>query len=107
MAELTGTPGKIELKFRSGKGIEEFEQKFALTNSDTAAFLRGLAAEIEAGGEVSVKYGSINISIIPEPPVKVEIECEKDELEIEIKLKAKKEEKEEKEEEENKKSATE
>lgn len=92
MAELTGTPGKIELKFLSGKGVEEFEQKFALTNSEAAAFLRGLAAEIEAGGEVSVKYGSINISINPEPPVKIEVEYEKDELEIEITLKAKKEE---------------
>jgi len=91
MAELTGVPGKIELKFRSGKGVEEFEQKYALTNSETASFLRGLAGEIEAGGEVSVKYGSINISINPEPPIKVEVECEKDELEIEIKLKAKKE----------------
>nr|WP_273467142.1 MULTISPECIES: amphi-Trp domain-containing protein [unclassified Methanothrix] len=90
MAELTGVPGKIELKFRSGKGVEEFEQKYALTNSETASFLRGLAGEIEAGGEVSVKYGSINISINPEPPIKVEVECEKDELEIEIKLKAKK-----------------
>lgn len=95
MAELTGAPGKIELKFRSGKGVEEFEQKYALTNSETASFLRGLAGEIEAGGEVSVKYGSINISIKPEPPVKVEVECEEDELEIEIKLKAKKEKKEE------------
>ena len=92
MAELTGVPGKIELKFRSGKGVEEFEQKYALTNSETASFLRGLAEEIEAGGEVSVKYGSINISINPETPIKVEVECEKDELEIEIKLKAKKEE---------------
>ena len=89
MAELTGTPGKIELKFRSGKGVEEFEQKYALTNSEAAAFLRGLAGEIEAGGEVSVQYGSINISINPVPPVKVEVECEEDELEIEIKLKAK------------------
>lgn len=95
MAELTGAPGKIELKFRSGKGVEEFEQKYALTNSEAASFLRGLAGEIEAGGEVSVKYGSINISIKPEPPVKVEVECEEDELEIEIKLKAKKEKKEE------------
>ena len=55
MAELTGVPGKIELKFRSGKGVEEFEQKYALTNSETASFLRGLAGEIEAGGEVSEK----------------------------------------------------
>lgn len=67
MAELTGTPGKIELKFHSGNGIEEFEQKFALTNTEAAAFLKELAEEIEAGGEVSVRYGSIDISINPEP----------------------------------------
>jgi len=38
MAELTGTPGKIELKFHSGNGIEEFEQKFALTNTRRLTF---------------------------------------------------------------------
>ncbi len=80
MAELTGTPGKIELKFHSGNGIEEFEQKFALTNTEAAAFLKELAEEIEAGGEVSVR------------PIDVEVECEKDGLEIEIKLKARREE---------------
>ncbi|HPW73264.1 MAG: amphi-Trp domain-containing protein [Methanothrix sp.] len=92
MAELTGTPGKIELKFHSGNGIEEFEQKFALTNTEAAAFFKELAEEIEAGGEVSVRYGSIDISINPEPPIDVEVECEKDGLEIEIKLKARREE---------------
>lgn len=92
MAELTGTPGKIELKFHSGNGIEEFEQKFALTNTEAATFLKELAEEIEAGGEVSVRYGSIDISINPEPPIDVEVECEKDGLEIEIKLKARREE---------------
>ena len=71
MAELTGTPGKIELKFHSGNGIEEFEQKFALTNTEAAAFFKELAEEIEAGGEVSVGVGRTDIFLNPPPPVHV------------------------------------
>lgn len=87
MAKLLGEPGEISLKFCSGIGIKEFKQKFALTNSEAAAFLRDLAQEIETGGEVEVAYGKVSISVNPTPPIKLEVEYEEDELEIEIKLK--------------------
>ncbi|OPY50173.1 MAG: hypothetical protein A4E49_02834 [Methanosaeta sp. PtaU1.Bin112] len=87
MAKITGEPGKISLKFCSGKGIEEFQQKFSLTNSEIASFLRDLAQEIESGGKVEVAYGSVSLSVNPAPPIKLEVELEDDELEIEIKLK--------------------
>jgi amphi-Trp domain-containing protein len=89
MAKISGEPGKISLKFRSGKGIEEFKQKFSLTNSEVAAFLRDLAQEIESGGRVEVAYGSVSLSLNPMSPIKLEVEYEEDELEIEIKLKEK------------------
>ncbi|HOT07594.1 MAG TPA: amphi-Trp domain-containing protein [Methanotrichaceae archaeon] len=88
MAKLSGEPGELSLKFCSGRGIDEFKQKFTLTNTETAAFLRELAQEIETGGEVEVAHGSISISVNPAPPIEVEVEYEEDELEIEIKLKA-------------------
>lgn len=88
MAKLSGDPGKISLKFCSGTGIEEFKQKFTLTNSEAATFLRDLAQEIETGGEVAVVYSGVSISVNPTPPIKLEVEYEEDELEIEIKLKA-------------------
>jgi amphi-Trp domain-containing protein len=89
MAKILGEPGKISLKFCSGTGIEEFKQKFSLTNSEVAAFLRDLAQEIESGGKVEVAYGSVSLSVNPTSPIKLEVEYEKDELEIEIKLKEK------------------
>lgn len=88
MAKISGEMGKISLKFHSGKGIEEFKQKFSLTNSEAAAFLRELALEIEARDKVEVSYGSMSISINPISPIKLEVEYEEDELEIEIKIKA-------------------
>lgn len=87
MTELLGTPGKISLKFCSDKGIEEFKQDFYLTNLEAAAFLRDLAQEIEAGGNVEVTYGSIALSINPSYPIKLEVEYEENELEIEVKFK--------------------
>lgn len=87
MAKISGEPGKISLKFCSGNGIEEFKQKFSLTNSEAAAFLRDLAQEIEGAGKVEVAYGSVSLSVNPAPPIRLEIELEDDELEIEIKLK--------------------
>jgi len=87
MAILSGEPGKIEMKFRSGVGVEEFEQKFTLTNTSAAAFLREIAQEIEAGGDVKVVYGDMTFSINHVPPIKIEVELDEDELEIEIKLK--------------------
>lgn len=89
MAKISGEPGKISLKFCSGTGIEEFKQKFSLTNSEVAAFLRDLAQEIESGGKVEVAYGGVSLSINPTSPIKLEVEYEGDELEIEIKLKEK------------------
>lgn len=88
MAKISGEMGKISLKFCSGTGIEEFKQKFSLTNSEVAAFLRDLAMEIETGDKVEVSYGGISLSINPVSPIKLEVEYEDDELEIEIKLKA-------------------
>lgn len=87
MAKLLGEIGKTSLKFSSGTGIEEFKQEFYLTNSETAAFLRDLAQQIETGGKVEVAYGSLSLSINPVPPIKLEVEYEKNELEIEIKIK--------------------
>ena len=52
MAKISGEPGKISLKVCSGTGIEEFKQKFSLTNFEVAAFLRDLAQEIESGGRL-------------------------------------------------------
>ncbi len=89
MAKILGEPGKISLKFCSGTGIEEFKQKFSLTNSEVAAFLRDLALEIETGGKVEVAYGSVSLCVNPASPIKLEVEYEEDELEIEIKLKEK------------------
>lgn len=86
MAKISGEPGKISLKFFSGKGIEEFKQKFSLTSSEAAAFLRDLAQEIEDAGKVEIAYGSVSLSVNPIPPVRLEVELEDDELEIEIKL---------------------
>lgn len=88
MAKISGEMGKISLKFCSGKGIEEFKQKFSLTNSEAAAFLRDLALEIEAGDKVEVSYGSVSLSVNPVSPIKLEVELEEDELEIEIKIRA-------------------
>ena len=89
MTKLLGEIGKTSMKFRSGTGIEEFKQRFSLTNSEVAAFLRDLAQEIEAGGKVEVAYGSVSLSINPTSPIKLEVEYKEDELEIEIKLKEK------------------
>jgi len=89
MAKILGETGKISLKFCSGTGIEEFKQKFSLTNSEVAAFLRDLASEIETGGTVEVAYGNVSLSINPASPIQLEVEYEEDELEIEIKLKEK------------------
>ncbi|NYT01399.1 MAG: amphi-Trp domain-containing protein [Methanosarcinales archaeon] len=88
MVKISGQPGKTSLKFSADKGMEEFKQKFSLTSSEAAAFLRDLAREIEAGGEVEVAYGKASISINLSFPIKIEVEHEEDELEIEIKLKA-------------------
>jgi amphi-Trp domain-containing protein len=87
MAKLLGEPGKISMKFSSGKGLEEFKQEFRPTNSEAATFLRDLAQEIESGGKVEASYGSWSISVDPSSSVKIEVEYEEDELEIEIKLK--------------------
>jgi amphi-Trp domain-containing protein len=84
MAKLLGEIGKTSLKIRSCTGIEEFKQEFYLTNSETAAFLRDLAQQIETGGKVEVAYGSLSLSINPLPPIKLEVEYEKNELEIEM-----------------------
>lgn len=89
MAKISGEPGKISLKFCSGKGIEEFKQKFSLDKSEVAAFLRDLAFEIETGGMVEVAYGSVSLSVNPASPIQIEVEYEEDEIEIEIKLKEK------------------
>jgi amphi-Trp domain-containing protein len=89
MAKLPGEPGKVSMKFSSEKGFNEFKQKFYLTNPEAAAFLRDLAQEIEAGGEVEIAHDDVSISVDPESPIKLEVELEGDELEIEIKLKAK------------------
>ncbi len=77
------------MKFSSEKGFNEFKQKFSLTNPDAAAFLRELAQEIEAGGEIEIDHDDVSVSVNPESPIKLEVELEGDELEIEIKLKAK------------------
>lgn len=87
MAKISGEPGEMSLKFRSEEGIEKFEQKFYLEGSEAAAFLRDLAAEIEAGNKIEAAYGSWSISMQPQLPIKIEVEYEKDELEIEIKIK--------------------
>jgi amphi-Trp domain-containing protein len=87
MATISGEPGKMSLKFSSEEGIEKFEQKFYLEGAQAAAFLRDLAAEIEAGNKIEAAYGSWAISMQPQLPIKVEVEYEKDELEIEIKIK--------------------
>lgn len=87
MAKISGEPGKISLKFCSGKGIEEFKQKFSLTSSEAASFLRDLAQEIESAGRVEIAYGSVSLSVNPAPSIRLEVELEEDELEIEIKLK--------------------
>jgi amphi-Trp domain-containing protein len=89
MAKIFGEMGKISLKFCSSTGIEKFKQKFSLTSSEAAAFLRDLAQEIESGGKVEVAYGSVSLSVNPTSPIKLEVEYEEDELEIEIKLKVK------------------
>ncbi|MGB7545378.1 MAG: amphi-Trp domain-containing protein [Methanothrix sp.] len=87
MATISGEPGKMSLKFSSEEGIEKFEQKFYLEGAQAAAFLRDLAAEIEAGNKIEAAYGSWAISMQPQLPIKIEVEYEKDELEIEIKIK--------------------
>ena len=87
MATISGEPGKMSLKFSSEEGIEKFEQKFYLEGAQAAAFLRDLAAEIEAGNKIEAAYGSWSISMQPQLPIKIEVEYEKDELEIEIKIK--------------------
>ncbi len=69
MAKILGEMGKISLKFRSGTGIEEFKQKFSLTNSELAAFLRNLAQEIESGGKVEVAYGRVSLCVNPMSPI--------------------------------------
>ena len=89
MAKLPGEPGKVSMKFSSEKGFDEFKQKLSLTNPEAAAFLRELAQEIEAGGEVEIARDDVSISVNPESPIKLEVELEGDELEIEIKFKAK------------------
>ena len=76
------------MKFSSEKGFDEFKQKFSLTNSEAAAFLRDLAQEIEAGGAVEISHRGVSISVDPASPIKLEVELEEGELEIEIKLKA-------------------
>ena len=76
------------MKFSSEKGFDEFKQKFSLTNSEAAAFLRDLAQEIEAGGAVEIAHRGVSISVDPKSPIKLEVELEEGELEIEIKLKA-------------------
>ena len=88
MAKLLGETGKTSMKFSSEKGFNEFKQKFSLTNSEAAAFLRDLAQEIEASGAVEIAHRGVSISVDPESPIKIEVELEDDELEIEIKLKA-------------------
>lgn len=89
MAKLLGEPGKVSMKFSSEKGFDELKQKFSLTNSEAAAFLRDLAQEIEAGGEVGVACDEVSISVNPKAPIELEVELEDGELEIEMKLKAK------------------
>ena len=79
------------MKFNSEKGFKELKQKFTLTNSEAAAFLRDLAREMEAGGEVEISHHGVSVSIDPESPIKLEVELEDDEIEIEIKLKARSE----------------
>ena len=79
------------MKFNSVKGFKELKQKFTLTNSEAAAFLRDLAREMEAGGEVEISHHNVSVSIDPESPIKLEVELEDDEIEIEIKLKARSE----------------
>ncbi|HUS75148.1 MAG TPA: amphi-Trp domain-containing protein [Methanothrix sp.] len=89
MAKLLGEIGKTSMKFCSETGIEEFKQKFFMTNSEAAAFLRELAQQIETDGKAEVSYGSLSISVNPTQPIKLEVEYEKNELEIEVKFKEK------------------
>ncbi|HOO52967.1 MAG TPA: amphi-Trp domain-containing protein [Methanothrix sp.] len=77
------------MKFSSEKGFDEFKQKLSLTNPEAAAFLRDLAQEIEAGGEVEIAHDDVSVSVNPESPIKLELKLEGDEIEVEIKLKAK------------------
>ncbi|WP_143763274.1 amphi-Trp domain-containing protein [Methanothrix harundinacea] len=88
MVKLSGEPGKSSMKFSAEKGFDQFKQKFSLTSSEAAAFLRALAEEIEAGGAVSIAYGEVSISVNAAPPIELEVELEEGELEIEMKLKA-------------------
>ncbi|HPJ30776.1 MAG TPA: amphi-Trp domain-containing protein [Methanothrix sp.] len=88
MAKLQGEAGKTSMKFSSEKGFKEFKQKFTLTNSEAAAFLKDLAQEMEAGGAVEISHHGASVSVDPESPIKLEVELEDDEIEIEIKLKA-------------------
>lgn len=87
MAKLLGEIGKTSMKFCSETGIEKFKQKFFMTNSEAAAFLRELAQQIETDGKAEVSYGSLSLSVNPTQPIKLEVEYEKNELEIEVKFK--------------------
>ena len=78
------------MRFSSEKGFKELKQKFTLTNSEAAAFLRDLAREMEAGGEVEISHHGVSVSIDPESPIKLEVELEDDEIEIKLKARSEK-----------------
>ncbi len=86
MVKLLGKPGKSS---GSPTGPGEFEQEFYLTSTETAALLRALAQEIEAGGKIEANGDAWSISVNPIHPIKLEVQYKhmKKELEIQVKLK--------------------
>ena len=64
-----------------------FSQEFYMSSSELARFLRNLADQVEAGGDLKITTEEWILPFGPASHAKVDVDLEEDELEIEIEFK--------------------
>jgi amphi-Trp domain-containing protein len=64
-----------------------FSQEFYMSHQELAKFLRNLADQVEAGGDLNITTEEWILPFNPASHAKVDVDLEEDELEIEIEFK--------------------
>ena len=64
-----------------------FSQEFYMSQPELARFLRNLADQVEARGDLKVTTEEWTLPFNPASQVKIDVDLEKDELEIELEFK--------------------
>ena len=86
----TGSEGQETTDGEERQVVTEgpFEREADLSRDDLATFLRDLAEQVEAGGDLTVGHGDWEVPFSFREPVELEVELEEeeDERELEIEL---------------------